>query len=77
MTMIPNPGFFELSERYWQVGRSYRDCYVKYLAGDKDGLWEELNRTRQNCLSMRVDVLAFLRDKLKPAQDSPVPDLTN
>jgi hypothetical protein len=70
-TMVPNPGFLELSRRYWQVGRSYRDLYPKYLAGDKEGLWEKANKARVECLDMRIDVLAFLREKLKPEKNPP------
>ena len=69
--MVPNPGFLELSRRYWQVGRSYRDLYPKYLAGDKEGLWEKANKARVECLDMRIDVLAFLREKLKPEKNPP------
>jgi hypothetical protein len=73
-TMIPNPGFPELSKRYWQVGRNYRDCYARYLAGDKNGLWQKINAVRYDCLAMRVDVLACQREKLKPAQEQPIQD---
>jgi hypothetical protein len=77
-TWIPNPGFADLSERYWRVGRSYRDCYKDYLKGNKEGLWEKVNKARNECLEMRVDVLAFLRETLKPATEPPVqkPNMT-
>ena len=68
--IVPNPNFPELSERYWQVGRSYRDCIEKYLTGNKMGLWKKINTVRNECLKMRVDVLAFLREKLKPTKES-------
>jgi hypothetical protein len=71
VTWIPNPGFFDLSQRYWNVGRSYRDCYTEYLKGNKESLWEKVNKARNECLKMRVDMLAFLRKKLKPATESP------
>jgi hypothetical protein len=71
-TFIPNPGFLDLSERYWNVGRSYRDCYKEYLKGNKEGLWEKVNKARNECLGMRVEVLAFQREKLKPAAETPV-----
>jgi len=69
--LIPNPGFLDLSKRYFEVGRSYRDLYTKYLKGDRRGLWTKLNKTRLDCLAMREDVLAFLREKLKPEDEPP------
>jgi hypothetical protein len=69
---IPNPTLLDLSKRYFEVGRSYRDCYSQYIKGDTEGLWTKLNTTRIDCLQMREGVLAFLREKLKPAQEPPV-----
>lgn len=66
--LIPNPGFLDLSKRYWNVGRAYRDLYVEYLRGETEGLWQALNQTRLDCLKMREDVLAMLRERLKPAE---------
>jgi hypothetical protein len=63
---VPNPALLNLAKRYWTVGRSYRDCYAKYLKGEKEGLWTEVRKTRLDCLTMRQDVLAFLREKLEP-----------
>jgi len=67
--MVPNPGFLELSKRYFEVGRSYRDLYTAYLKGEREGLWTKLNKTRLDCLAMREDVLTFLREKLKPENE--------
>jgi len=67
--LIPNPGFLELSELYWKVGRSYRDLHTLYLNGQKDGLWQKLNTTRMECLQMRENVLAMLRGKLMPKEE--------
>lgn len=67
--MIPNPDFREVSERYFAVGRAYRDCYAKYLKGSDPALWPALRKTRLDCLKMREDVLAFLREKLKPSAE--------
>jgi hypothetical protein len=67
--MIPNPALLELSQRYWEVGRGYRDAYTRYLKGQKEDLWGTLHRVRLDCLQMREDVLAFLREKLEPAEE--------
>ena len=63
---IPNAGHVDLSKRYFETGRSYRDLYTRYLHGRKEGLWEALNKARIACLEMREDVLAMLREKLEP-----------
>ncbi|MFH0964650.1 MAG: hypothetical protein V2A58_11650 [Planctomycetota bacterium] len=68
---IPNPTLLDQAKRYFEVGHSYRDCYAKYLKGDKAGLWTDLEKTRLACLKVREDILAFLRDKLTPAQEPP------
>ena len=70
--LVPNPGFLDLSKRYWQVGRSYRGLCTKYQEGEREGLWEGVNKTRMACLAMREDVLTFLREKLKSAREPPV-----
>ena len=69
--LVPNPGFLEQSKRYWQVGRSYRECCAMYLKGEREGLWTKLNETRLECLAMREDVLTFLRETLTPGQEPP------
>ena len=66
---IPNPTLLEEAKCYWDVGHGFRDCYAKYLKGEKEGLWTELSKTRLACLKMREDVLAFLRQKLEPAEE--------
>jgi hypothetical protein len=74
---IPNAGHLELSKRYFEVGRSFRDVFTRYLHGRKDGLWDAINNTRVTCLEMREDVLAMLREKLEPAapaNDAQSPD---
>ena len=65
---VPNRTILDLAKRYFEIGRSYRDCYSQYIKGDTKGLWTKLNTTRIDCLQMREGVLAFLREKLKPAQ---------
>ncbi|MFH0965907.1 MAG: hypothetical protein V2A58_18060 [Planctomycetota bacterium] len=67
--LVPNPGFLDLSRRYFEVGRGYRDAFAAYLKGQRDGLWEKVHRTRMDCLSMREAALTFLREKLAPAQE--------
>jgi len=66
---IPNPDFLEISKRYFDIGRSFRDCYADYLKGEREGLWPKLNKTRLDCLAMREEVLAWLREKLEPEQE--------
>jgi hypothetical protein len=65
---VPNPGFLDLSKRYWEVGRAYRDLYSRYLKGESEGFAEHLSKARLDCLKMREDVLAMLRKKLEPAE---------
>ena len=66
---IPNPVLLEQSKRYFEVGRAYRDCYTRYVKGEKENLWPRISETRVACLSMREDVLTWLRQKLKPEQE--------
>ena len=35
----------------------------------RQGLWAELNEARAECLKVREDVLALLRQKLEPGQE--------
>ena len=52
--------------------RCYRDCCKEYLKGNKEGLWEKINKACHECLRMRVDVRAFLRERLRPEKEPPV-----
>jgi len=71
--MVPNPDFLDLSKEYWRVGRSYRDLYKRYLAGEKEGLWGDLHQTRTDLLQLRDSLLGYLREHLAPAHE-PVPE---
>jgi len=67
--MVPNPDFLDLSAEYWRVGRSYRDLYTRYLAGEKEGLWSDLSQARIDLLQLRDSLLGHLRERLTPAQE--------
>lgn len=66
---IPNPTLLEEAKRYFEVGRRFRDCYTKYVKGEREGLWTDVRRTRLDCLTVREDILGFLRKKLEPAEE--------
>jgi hypothetical protein len=67
--LAPNPGFLDLAKRYWEVGRAYRGLYASYMQGNTNALWGSINTTRQDCLKVREDLLAMLRQKLQPPQE--------
>ncbi|MFH0965987.1 MAG: hypothetical protein V2A58_18460 [Planctomycetota bacterium] len=71
--LVPNPGFLDLSKRYFEVGRAYRDLYSAYLAGDREPLRKKLQATRMDCMRLREDLLGFLREKLKPSEEPAQP----
>ena len=66
------PHFYVRPLHCWKVGRCYRDCYKEYLKGNKQGLWEKINKACHECLRMRVDVRAFLCERLRPEKEPPV-----
>jgi hypothetical protein len=59
------------TERYWAVGRAYRDLHTKFLKGETPGLPQALHKARLDCLKMRAAVLAMLRKKLEPTESPP------
>jgi hypothetical protein len=67
--MVPNPGFLEESKRYWAAGRTYAELRRRYLSGDRQGLWPEVQKASIECLQMREAVLRVLRQKLEPAAE--------
>ena len=67
--LVPNPSVLDLSKRYWDAGRLFRDAYTRYVKGEKDGLWQRLNKARVACLQVREDVWAMLREKLEPEKE--------
>ncbi len=69
--LVPNPGFVGISKQYWETGRAYAKLKTRYIKGEKDGLWIDLNKTRLDCLKMREDILTLQRDKLKPVSEKP------
>jgi hypothetical protein len=64
--LVLNPGFVQLSKRYWEVGRQFRDAYAAFLLGKQEGLAERVAKVRRECLQVREDVLAMLRARLEP-----------
>ncbi len=69
--LVPNPGFVAVSKQYWETGRAYSKLKTRYIKGEKDNLWKDLNKTRLDCLKMREDILTLQREKLKPASETP------
>jgi len=68
---IPNPTLLEEAKRYFEVGRRFRDCYTKYVKGEREGLWTDVRTTRLDCLKVREDILTFLRKRIEPAGQGP------
>jgi hypothetical protein len=66
--LIPNPSILDNSKEYFEIGRRYRDLYTRYLKGESEGFWAQLNETRLDCLKMRESVLAMIRKKLEPTE---------
>lgn len=67
--MIPNARHLELSKRYWEVGRKYRDLYTRYLMGQKEGLSGDVFRLKMDSQAMRDAVLAMVRKDFRPEKE--------
>ncbi len=71
--MIANPTILPLSKRYFELGRMYRDVNARYIKGDLRDLWPKIHEARMASLKLREDVLAMIREKLKPEKEPTAP----